>query len=57
VDSTARHAFEKDYHVFIAADADAAYEKDLHEGALKALELNCAIPASSADIITAWKII
>jgi len=57
VDSTARHAFEKDYHVFIAADAVAAYEKDLHEGALKALELNCAIPASSADIITAWKII
>lgn len=57
VDSTARHAFEKDYHVFIAADAVAAYEKDLHEGALRALELNCAIPASSADIIAAWKII
>lgn len=57
VDSTARHAFEKDYHVFIAADAVAAYEKDLHDGALKALELNCAIPASSAEIIAAWKII
>ena len=57
VDSTARHAFEQDYHVFIAADAVAAYEKDLHEGALKALELNCAIPASSAQIIAAWKIV
>lgn len=57
VDSTARHAFEKDYHVFIAADAVAAYEKDLHDGALKALELNCAIPAFSAEIIAAWKII
>ena len=57
VDSTARHAFEKDYHVFIAADAVAAYEKDLHDGALKALELNCAIPAASADIIAAWNII
>jgi len=57
VDSTARHAFEQDYHVFIAADAVAAYEKDLHDGALKALELNCAIPASSAAIIAAWKIV
>jgi nicotinamidase-related amidase len=57
VDSTVRAAFEWDYHVFIAADAVAAYEKDLHDGALKALELNCAIPASSADIIDAWRII
>jgi ureidoacrylate peracid hydrolase len=56
VDSTARDAFERDYHVFIAADAVAAYEKDLHDAALKALELNCAILASSADIATAWKI-
>jgi len=56
VDSTARHAFEKDYHVFIAADAVAAYEKDLHAGALKALELNCAISAFSAEIAAAWKI-
>jgi ureidoacrylate peracid hydrolase len=56
VESTARHAFEKDYHVFIAADAVAAYERDLHDAALKALELNCAIPALSSDIIAAWKI-
>jgi ureidoacrylate peracid hydrolase len=56
VDSTVRDAFERDYHVFIAADAVAAYEKELHDGALKALELNCAIPASSADIIGAWNI-
>ena len=39
------------------ADAVAAYEKDLHDGALKALELNCAIPAASADILAAWNII
>jgi ureidoacrylate peracid hydrolase len=55
VDSTARHAFEQDYHVFIAADAVAAYEPDLHQGALKALELNCAILASSVDILSVWK--
>lgn len=57
VDSTARDAFERDYHVFVASDAVAAYEKDLHDGALKALELNCAILASSADIAAAWQII
>ena len=57
VDSTARTAFERDYHVFIASDAVAAYEKGLHDGALKALELNCAIPSASADIIAAWNII
>jgi ureidoacrylate peracid hydrolase len=55
VDSTARDAFERDYHVFIASDAVAAYEPDLHSGALKALELNCATLAASADILSSWK--
>jgi ureidoacrylate peracid hydrolase len=55
VDSTARDAFERDYHVFVASDAVAAYEQDLHDGALKALALNCALLASSADILAAWK--
>ena len=55
VDSTAREAFERDYRVFIASDAVAAYEPDLHEGALRALALNCALPAASQDIISAWK--
>lgn len=56
VDSTARTAFERDYHVFIASDAVAAYEPGLHEAALKALELNCAILARSADIAATWDI-
>jgi ureidoacrylate peracid hydrolase len=55
VDSTARDAFERDYHVFIASDAVAAYEPDLHQGALKALALNCATLASTADILPCWK--
>lgn len=55
VDSTARDAFERDYHVIIAQDAVAAYEKALHEGALKALEVNCAVLALSADIAASWK--
>ena len=55
VDSTARDAFERDYHVFIAKDAVAAYTPDLHQAALKALELNCAILLGSAEIAAAWK--
>jgi ureidoacrylate peracid hydrolase len=54
VESTARHAFERDYHVFIARDAVAAYQRGLHEAALKALELNCAILAESREIAAAW---
>jgi ureidoacrylate peracid hydrolase len=56
VDSTARSAFERDYHIFIAPDAVAAYQPDLHDAALKALELNCALLAPAADIALAWKI-
>lgn len=54
VDSTARDAFERDYHVIIAADAVAAYESGLHEAALKALALNYGHLAESAEIATAW---
>jgi ureidoacrylate peracid hydrolase len=55
VESTARDAFERDYHVFIARDAVAAYTPDLHEAALKALELNCAILVGSDEIMRDWK--
>jgi ureidoacrylate peracid hydrolase len=55
VDSTARTAFERDYHVFIAKDAVAAYEPGLHQAALKALELNCAILADSGAISAVWE--
>jgi ureidoacrylate peracid hydrolase len=54
VDCTVRDAFHLDYHVFIARDACAAYESDLHEGALKSLELNCAILATTDEITAAW---
>jgi nicotinamidase-related amidase len=54
VGSTAWDAFHLDYHVFVAEDACAAYEPDLHAGALKSLELNCAILVKSADVAAAW---
>jgi ureidoacrylate peracid hydrolase len=54
VDCTVRDAFHLDYHVFIATDACAAYEPDLHDGALKALELNCAILTNTDAVTAAW---
>jgi ureidoacrylate peracid hydrolase len=55
VDCTVRDAFHLDYHVFIATDACAAYEPELHQGALASLAPNCAILANTDDIIHAWK--
>jgi len=55
VASTAWDAVERDFHVFIAADACAAYEDDLHQGALKALALSAATVADSAEFAAAWK--
>lgn len=55
VDSTVRDAFDLDYHVFVAADACAAYEADMHAASLKVMELNSAILTDTAAIADAWK--
>ena len=55
VDCTVRDAFHLDYHVFLASDACAAYEAEVHAASLKALELNCAILVETDQVITAWK--
>jgi ureidoacrylate peracid hydrolase len=46
--------FARDYHVFVAADAVAAYESDLHRVTLKALDLSFAQLAQTAEITAAW---
>jgi ureidoacrylate peracid hydrolase len=55
VDSTVRDAFDLDYHVFVAADACAAYEADIHAASLKVMEQNSAILTDTAAIAEAWK--
>ncbi len=55
VDGTVRDAFHRDYHVFIATDACAAYDPAVHDAALVSLELNCAILASTDQIVSAWE--
>ena len=55
VDSTVRDAFDLDYHVFVAADACAAYEADIHAASLKVMALNSAILTDTAAVAAAWK--
>ena len=55
VASSAWDAFERDFHIFIAADACAAYEASLHEEALRALEMSGATLAGTAEFVAAWK--
>ena len=56
VASSAWDAFERDFHVLIAADACAAYEEGLHLQTLKVLEWNGATLADVGDFVAAWKI-
>lgn len=54
VDATVRDAFHRDYHAFVVRDGCAAYEPALHEGALRALEKNCALLTDTAAVLEAW---
>lgn len=55
VASSAWDGFEHDFHIFIAADACAAYEPDLHRHALQALELSGATIAPAVEFAAAWE--
>lgn len=54
VDSTARDAFHRDYHVFLVSDACAAYEPDLHWSSLNAMQKNCALLTGTDAVLKAW---
>ena len=53
VDSTSRSAFQRDYDVFVVADACAAGSPHLHNGALSALEKNVALLVKSETVVAA----
>jgi nicotinamidase-related amidase len=53
VDSTARSAFQRDYDVFVVADACAASNPYLHHGALAALERNVCLLVEAKTVIAA----
>jgi nicotinamidase-related amidase len=54
VAATARDAFERDFHVFVAADACAAYLPELHAATLNSLALNCAILVPADEVAATW---
>ena len=54
VDCSARDAFHQDFHVFVPSDACAAYEIDVHEAALKAMDLNFAILTDASTVVSGW---
>jgi nicotinamidase-related amidase len=51
VDSTARAAFMRDYHVVVISDACAAGSRDIHEAALAALARHAASLTCTADFV------
>ena len=55
VDCTARDAFHRNYDVFIAADACAAYGESLHRSALDILSQNCALITDTATAASALR--
>jgi nicotinamidase-related amidase len=55
VASSAWDGFEHDFHIFIAEDACAAYEAELHSHALKALALSGATVISASEFAKNWK--
>ena len=56
VDSTARDAFHRDYHVFVVSDACAAYDEGLHAASLNVLQMHCALLVTSAAVIGTWRV-
>jgi len=55
VAASAWDGFEHDFHIFIAEDACAAYEEQLHSHAIKALALSGATVASAKEFAENWK--
>ena len=50
-ESTARSAFMRDLGVFFTVDGTATYNRDLHEGSLRALAHGFAVPVTVSDIL------
>lgn len=53
VDSTTRAAFQRDYDVFVVADACAAGSSHMHNGALSAMERHVALLVKSDAVVEA----
>jgi nicotinamidase-related amidase len=54
IQSSAWDAAERDFHVFLAEDACAAYDEALHRSALEALRLSAAIVVPVSALVAVW---
>lgn len=56
VDCAVRDAFHLDYHIFLAADACAAYDSHVHDFALASLDRNFAMLVRAEEVAAAWSL-
>lgn len=54
VDATARDAFHRGYHVFVATDACGGADQALHTSTLQCLGKHCALLLETGAVIEAW---
>ncbi len=54
VETAVRDAFHRDYHVFLAEDASASYDPELHAASVRTMSLFHALIVRSADVAAAW---
>ncbi len=55
VEASVRSAFERDFHVFVVADACASYEVELHLNALRSLSLHYGLLVESEAVLRCWQ--
>lgn len=55
VAATAEDAMQLGWPVVVASDATAAYDLDVNDAALRALELNVGVVCPSSDVVDAWE--
>jgi ureidoacrylate peracid hydrolase len=55
VETAVRDAYHLDYNVFLAEDACASYDKDLHDVSVRIMALYHALIVSSPDVMEAWR--
>lgn len=55
IQATATDAVQLDWPVYIPRDATAAYDLDLHEGALAQMALNVGVIGTCAELVSLWE--
>jgi ureidoacrylate peracid hydrolase len=54
VETAVRDAFHRDYNVFVAGDACASYDPELHAVSLRTMAIYCALILDAHAVVQAW---